>query len=87
MKKINWEYDIPKLRNIITVVIIIFGILMIAFHWTTADFIFKIMIGLTCALDAVLAWMEKKRITAGFWGVLAICWFFMAVNSFFRYNM
>ena len=87
MHKINWEYDIPKLRNMLTVIVIILGILMIAFHWTTADFLFRIMLGLICALDAVMAWMEKKCISAGFWVFFAICWFGLAVRSYFRYNI
>ena len=87
MKKINWEYDIPKLRNTLTVIAIILGILMIAFHWTTADFVFKILLGLICALDAIPAWTEKKRIRAGFWIVLAFCCFGLAVRSYSRYNI
>lgn len=87
MKKINWEYDIPRVRNSLSLIVIIFGILMLVFHWTTADFAFKTMLGLICALDAIPAWMEKKRISAGFWIFLAICWFGMAVRSYFRYNI
>ncbi len=57
MKEINWEYDIPKLRNILTVIVIIFGILMIVFHWTTADFVFNIILGLIFVL-AVRSFMK-----------------------------
>ncbi len=87
MHKINWEYTIPKLRNTLTAIIIILGILMIAFHWTTTDFVFRIMLGLVCVLDAIPAWMEKKRISAVCWFGVALCWFGLAVRSYFKYNI
>jgi len=62
MHKINWEYTIPKLRNTLIAIIIILGITMIAFHWTTTDFVFRIMLGLVCVCLAI-----------GFYCIVLLC--------------
>ena len=85
--KINWEYDVPKLRGILTAIIVVLGILMIIFEWKTADFVFKILLGITCVVDAALSWMEKHRISAILFVCMALLFFGFAVKSYFVYNI
>jgi len=85
--KMNWEYDVPKLRTVLTAVIVVLGIVMIAFEWTKADFIFKILLGITWLLDAALSWMQKHRISAALLACLALLFFGFAVKSYFLYNV
>lgn len=87
MKKFNWEYDIPKLRNIFIVLTVIVWILSHAFQWITVYFVSEIMVGLVCASSAVYAWLEKKRGFAAFWLILAIGWLGLAVRSFLKFNI
>lgn len=87
MKKINWEYDIPKLRKIFIAITVIMWILVHAFQRLTVEFLVEIMIGLVCVSAAVPDWMHKKRGSAIFWFILTIGWFLLAVRSYLRYNM
>lgn len=87
MKKFNPEYDIPKLKNIFTVLTVIVWLLVQMFHWKTVEFASEVMITLVCVWDAVSAGIEKKRGSAIFWCILAIGWFALAVRSFIKYNM
>lgn len=87
MKNFNWEYDIPKLRNILTVIVIVLGVAMIAFHWTAAEFAFRILFGLTIGLSAVQAWLEKHRVSAVLDVCLTVIWFVLAGFSYFKYNV
>lgn len=87
MKKFNPEYDIPKLKNIFTVLTVIVWLFVQMFHWKTAEFASEVMITLVCVWDAVSAWIEKKRGSAIFWCIMAIAWFALAVRSFLKYNI
>lgn len=87
MKKINWEYDIPKLRKIFIAITVIVWILVHALQWTAVNFVSEVMIGLVCVSAAVPMWIEKKRGSAIFWFVMTIGWFLLAIRSYFRYNM
>ena len=87
MKKINWEYDIPKLRGILTAVIIVMGIIMIAFHWTEVDFVFVILLGVITILDTIRERMEKHRFNEIIGWCCAVFFFAMAVYSFVKYNI
>jgi len=87
MKKINLEYDIPKLRGIITAVLVVMAIIMIVFHWTEAYFVYVILLGIVAILDAVREKMERHRVYAIMEVCLAVFCFVMAVYSFFKYNM
>ena len=87
MKKFNWEYDFPKLKNFFMIITVIVWVLVQMFHWVKVEFVSEIMIGLVCVSTSISDWLEKKRGSAVFWAILAICWLGLAVRSLLKYNI
>lgn len=87
MKKFNPEYDVPKLRGILTAVLVVMAIIMIVFHWTEAHFVFVILFGVISLLDAIREKIEHRRFNAVVCLCGAVFSFVFAVYSFLKYNM
>lgn len=87
MKKFNPEYDIPKLRGILTAVLVIMAIIIIAFHWTEAYFVFVVLLGVISLLDTIREKMENHRFNAIVGLCASVFFFVFAVYSFLKYNM